>query len=86
VFFSPKRVKAGNPTQVFEIHHKGVLDSALAKLKHAYDLWSAKLFLVVTEHKDKERARVLLSGSFHEIGDVTMLIQPEEIYEYPKKG
>jgi len=83
-----KRVKAGNPTQVFEIQHGGVLDSALAKLKHAHDMWSANLFLVVTKHKDKEKARILLSGSFHEIGDVTILIQPEEIreiYEYKKR-
>jgi len=83
-----KRVKVGNPTKVFEVHDKGVLDSALAKLKHAYDIWSADLFLVVTKHEDKERAKLLLAGSFHEIGDVTTLIQPEEIkdmYEYKKK-
>jgi predicted RNA-binding protein len=83
-----KRVKVGNPTKVFEVHDKGVLDSALAKLKHAYDIWSADLFLVVTRHEDKERAKVLLAGSFHEIGEVTTLIQPEEIkemYEYKKK-
>lgn len=83
-----KRVKAGNPTKVFEVHDKGVLDSALAKLKHAYDIWSADLFLVVTKHEDKERARLLLAGSFHEIEEVTTLIQPDEIkvmYEYKKK-
>lgn len=83
-----RKVKIGSPTQVFEIHHKGVLDSALAKLKHAYDMWSANLFLIVTNHKDKEKAKLLLSGSFHEIGDVTMLVQPEEIreiYEYKKR-
>jgi predicted RNA-binding protein len=83
-----KRVKVGNPTKVFEVHDKGVLDSALAKLKHAYDIWSADLFLVVTKHEDKERAKVLLAGSFHEIGEVTTLIQPEEIkemYEYKKR-
>jgi predicted RNA-binding protein len=83
-----KRVKAGNPTKVFEIHHKGVLDSALAKLKHAYDLWSASLFLVISKHEDKEKARLLLSGSFHEIGEVTTIMQPEEIqemYEHKRK-
>jgi predicted RNA-binding protein len=83
-----KRVKVGNPTKVFEVHDKGVLDSALAKLKHAYDIWSADLFLVITKHEDKERAKTLLAGSFHEIGEVTTIIQPEEIkemYEYKKK-
>jgi predicted RNA-binding protein len=83
-----KRVKVGNPTKVFEVHDKGVLDSALAKLKHAYDIWSADLFLVVTKHEDKERAKLLLAGSFHEIEEVTTLIQPEEIkdmFEYKEK-
>ena len=83
-----KRVKVGNPTKVFEVHDKGVLDSALAKLKHAYDIWSADLFLVVTKHEEKERAKLLLTGSFHEIEEVTTLVQPEEIkdmYEYKKK-
>lgn len=83
-----KRVKIGNPTKVFEIHYKGVLDSALAKLKHAYDIWSADLFLVVVQHEDKDRAKLLLSGSFHEIENVTTIIQPEEIkemYDYKRK-
>ena len=76
-----KKTKAGNPTKVFEVQRKGILDSALAKLKHAYDIWNADLFLVITEPKDKDKARFLLAGSFHEIGDVTALMQPEEIKE-----
>jgi len=83
-----KEVKMGNPIKVFEVHDKGVLDSALSKLKHAYDIWHADLFLVVTKHKDKEKAKLLLGGTFHGIEGVTTLIQPEEIkemHEYKKR-
>jgi hypothetical protein len=40
------------------------------------------------KHEDKERAKLLLSGSFHEIEEDTTLIQPKQIkdvYEYKKK-
>ena len=83
-----KEVRIGNPTKVFEIQHKGVLDSALAKLKHAYDIWHADLFLVITRHKDKEKAKLLLQGTFHGIESITTIIQPEEIeemYAFKKK-
>ena len=83
-----KEVRIGNPTKVFEIQHKGVLDSALAKLKHAYDIWHADLFLVITRHRDKEKAKLLLQGTFHGIESITTIIQPEEIremYTYKKK-
>lgn len=83
-----KRTRAGNPTKVFEVHHKGVLDSALAKLKHAYDIWNAGLFIIITEEKDKDKARILLEGSFHEIGHVTTILQPEvikELHEFKTK-
>ena len=83
-----KEVRMGNPTKVFEIQRRGVLDSALAKLKHAYDIWHADLFLVVTRHKDKEKAKLLLGGTFHGIERTTTLIQPEEIqemYTYKKR-
>ena len=76
-----KRTSVGNPNKVFEVHHKGVLDSALAKLKHAFDIWNSDLFLVIINPEDKERARTLLTGSFHEIGEVTTIMQPEEIKE-----
>jgi len=76
-----KRSRIGNPTKVFEVHDKGILDSALVKLKHAYDMWNSRLFLVITEHVNKDKARFLLAGSFHEINHITTILQPQEIKE-----
>jgi hypothetical protein len=62
-----KRVAAGHPAKVFEIQHRGNLDSAFVKLKHAYDLWNARLFLVTTSVADSRKAYQLLASSFHEM-------------------
>jgi len=76
-----KRVKSGNPVKVFEIQVHGSLESALTKLKHAYDTWNADLFLVLTSLKEVERAEYLLSGSFHEIQKRTTMFLGTEVYE-----
>lgn len=72
-------------THVFEIQDKGSVLEALVRLKHAYDNWGARLFLVVTGEKDRVRVEKLLipyfSGAFHEIGSATVLLSPEEIEE-----
>jgi len=62
-----RRVAAGQPAKVFEIQHRGNLDSAFVKLKHAYDLWNARLFLVTTSVADSRKAYQLLASSFHEM-------------------
>ena len=72
-------------THCFEVQDKGNLVEALAKLKHAYDIWHAELFLVVTNEEDKVKASQLLTpyfaGVFHEIGAVTILLTPTEVAE-----
>ncbi|MBI4311924.1 MAG: winged helix-turn-helix domain-containing protein [Chloroflexi bacterium] len=69
----------------FEVQHKGNVVEALAKLKHAHDLWRARLFLVVTDERDKVKASQLLvpyfSGTFHEIGSVTTVMTAEDVYD-----
>lgn len=47
-------------THVFEIQDKGNVLEALVRLKHAYDNWGARLFLVVTGEKDRARVEKLL--------------------------
>jgi len=54
------------PTYVFEVQVGGDLYHALAKLKHAYDLWNSHLFLVASEGQ-REQIDRLLQGTFHEI-------------------
>jgi hypothetical protein len=76
-----KRIKSGSPTKVFEVQVSGSIESALTKLKHASDLWSADVFLVVTNTRDAEKVAYLLTGSFHEIASKTTILRGEEVYE-----
>jgi hypothetical protein len=72
-------------THVFEVQDKGNILEALVRLKHAYDNWGARLFLVVTGERDRTRVERLLipyfSGAFHEIGPATALLNPQEVEE-----
>ena len=79
-------------SHVFEVQHKGNVVEALARLKHAHDIWRSHLFLVITDEKDRQRAQTLLeeefSGTFHEIGPYVVVLTPvevEEIYQTVKK-
>jgi len=55
-----------NPDHAWEVHIGGNFFEALAKLKHAWDLWKADPYLVTTARFEDE-ARKLLGGTFHEI-------------------
>lgn len=65
-------------THVFEVQHKGSIDSALVKLKRAYEAQRSKPFLIVASERDTNRAQRELSldrqGAFHEIGRVTTIL------------
>jgi len=61
-----RRVQQSVPTYVFEIQIGGNIYQALAKLKHAFDLWNSHVFLV-SPQEDFNKALELLSGTFHEI-------------------
>jgi hypothetical protein len=73
-----RRIERSVPTYVFEIQIGGDVYHALAKLKHAYDLWNSHLFLIASE-ADCNKAKRLLSGIFHEISNRVRLIQPQKI-------
>ncbi|GIW48018.1 MAG: hypothetical protein KatS3mg078_1895 [Deltaproteobacteria bacterium] len=70
-------------SHVFEVQIKGKIESALAKLKHAYDVQRSKPFLVISDELNSKKANRLLyphlSGSFHEIGDVTTILSVGEV-------
>jgi hypothetical protein len=72
-------------THVFEVQDKGNVVEALARLKHAYDSWGARLFLVVTDEKDRARVEKMLvplfSGTFHEIGSLVSILSPSDVEE-----
>lgn len=80
-----RRVEKSVPTYVFEIQVGGDIYHALAKLKHAYDLWNSRIFLVAAP-PDRNKAESLLSGTFHEIRERIAFIEIEKMQElYTKK-
>lgn len=75
-----RRVERGVPTYVFEIQIGGNINDALTKLKHAFDLWNSRLYLIA-KMEDREKVNNLLEGTFHEIRDHLKFITPEEVKE-----
>jgi len=75
-----RRIERAVPAYVFEVQIGGDLYHAIGKLKHAFDLWNSNIFLVVAE-RDIQKAKGLLSGTFHEIRKTVKLIEPSKIDE-----
>jgi len=73
-----RRVSGSVPTYVFEVQIGGSLHQALAKLKHAYDIWNSNVFLIINED-DLEKTNQLMSGTFHEIKDRMKMITVSKI-------
>jgi len=71
-------------SHVFEVQISGSVDSALTRLKHAYDAQRSRPFLVIAGERDKRFAGKRLTGSFHEIWDIITVIgvgELERLYE-----
>jgi hypothetical protein len=74
-------------SHVFEVQISGSVDSALTRLKHAYDAQRSRPFLVIAEERDTRFAGKRLSGSFHEIVEVITIIgvgELKQLYELLK--
>src|SRR5215510_10905063 len=71
-------------SHVFEVQISGSVDSALTRLKHAYDAQRSRPFLVIAGERDRRFAGKRLTGSFHEIWDIITVIgvgELERLYE-----
>jgi hypothetical protein len=71
-------------SHVFEVQISGSLDSALTRLKQAYDAQRSRPFLVVADERATRFAGKRLTGSFHEIWQVVTVIgagELERLYE-----
>ena len=79
-----RRVMNSVPTYVFEVQVGGDVYHALAKLKHAFDLWNSHIFIVASE-KDLDKTNSLLSGTFHEINNRIKFIELEKVEELYKR-
>lgn len=79
------RVNAKSPrlSHVFEVQHKGNIDSAFTKLKKAYEAQRSKPFLILASERDTNRALRLVSheqsGAFHEIADRLQILSFAQI-------
>ena len=79
-----RRIEKSVPTYVFEVQVGGDIYHALAKLKHAYDLWNSHIFLIASK-EDNVKASMLLSGTFHEISKRVRLIELGNAVELLKR-
>jgi hypothetical protein len=70
-------------SHVFEVQHKGNIDSALAKLKKAYDAQRSKPFLILASERDTNRALrstdVAHAGAFREISSAIKILSFEQL-------
>jgi len=73
-----RRLPESVPTYAFEVQVGGDVYHALGKLKHAYDLWNSRIFLVA-EESSIGQARQLLLGTFHEIQPVVRIIDSKRM-------
>jgi len=79
-----RRLERSVPIYVFEVQIGGDPYHALAKLKHAFDLWNSRLFIVGPQAQFS-RIRSLLEGTFHEISDQIRFLEVEKIEELYKR-
>ncbi len=61
-------------SHIFEVQSKGNLDSALAKLKRAYQAQRTKPYLVISTEKDLNRAGKSLTHEFQDIESVISIL------------
>ncbi len=78
-----RRVEKSVPTYAFEIQIGGNLYQALAKLKHAFDLWNSHIFLV-GEAEDHPKVESLLAGTFHEVSHRLRFVDVSRVEELYK--
>lgn len=79
------RVNQKSPrlSHVFEVQHKGNIDSAFAKLKKAHEAQRSKPFLILASERDTTRALRSISheqsGAFHEIAESLQILSFAQI-------
>lgn len=70
-------------SHVFEVQRRGNIDSALAKLKRAFDAQRSKTYLIVMSERDTNRARKSIdaqrNGAFHELETAVSIVSFEQL-------
>ncbi|MEP6924981.1 MAG: hypothetical protein ABI954_10995, partial [Pyrinomonadaceae bacterium] len=81
-------VNAKSPrlSHVFEVQHKGNIDSAFTKLKKAHEAQRSKPFLILASERDTNRALRLVSfeqsGAFHELSGSLQILSLAQIEQF----
>jgi len=73
-----RRTEVSVPTWAFEVQLSGNMVEALAKLKHAWDLYNSIPILVTTQDQFGQ-VEELLGGSFHEIREAIRVVTWQRI-------
>lgn len=75
--------KSPRLSHVFEVQHKGNIDSAFAKLKRAFEAQRSKPFLILASERDTNRALRSIShessGAFHELSESLTILSFAQI-------
>jgi hypothetical protein len=79
-----RRVQRSVPSYVFEVQVGGNITEALAKLKHAYELWNSHIFLVGKPEHRSPSAR-LCDSSFHEIRERLRFLELGQVEELHRR-
>lgn len=79
-----RRAQRSVPTYAFEVQVGGDIYHALAKLKHAFDLWNSHIFLVAGTNT-KSKFDELISGTFREIEDRVRFLQLGDVEELHRR-
>ncbi len=69
-----ERQQSPRLSHIFEVQSKGNLDSALAKLKRAYQAQRTKPYLILSTERDLNRARKSLTFEFQDIEPVITIL------------
>jgi hypothetical protein len=76
---------AHSPLKVWEVQTSGNVVLALARLRHAFDIWHPELYLVVADARTRERAenivRPQIKGAFAEIEKFLTILGADEIVD-----
>ncbi len=75
-----KRTVRSVPTFAFSVSLEGDVETPIRTLKHAYDIWNSRPFLVTRDERVDE-VKDVTSGLFHEFDDALRVLSASQITE-----
>lgn len=75
-----KRTIRSVPTFAFSVNLENDLDKSVKPLKHAFDLWNSRPFLITSEKRFAEVEQII-SGLYHEFASNLKVLNTEQVQE-----